>query len=125
MQRKYPKQFRMYLKDDEVLIWEKLSKIAETEARPVAEIVRTQIHEYVRLHEPGNPQQRLDTIAQIGHAYRANSCCICSKPAEVQAFTRKGLNLLYCRECYDENGRRQAEGYRELPRTRSLSPHDI
>src|SRR3990167_1033139 len=100
MQRKYPPQFRMYLKEDEVLIWEKLKKIADVEKRPVAEIVREQVHSYVRLHEPGNPQQRLDTIMATGKAYNCTIHRFCKHPRflKQQIFCEKETCPLIVRE---------------------------
>jgi len=109
------KQGHFYVPEEWKGTLDKLEEILKREEhKTFSEWIREQISTYVRLHEPGNPQQRLDTIAAIGHAYRAESCCVCGKQAEVQAFTEKGLNLLYCRECYEKKGRRVTIGYREV-----------
>ena len=89
------KQKRFYVPPEWEEVLKKLEEIVKRENRTFSEWVREAANSYVRLHEPGNPQQLLTTIMEIGHAYRANSCCVCSKPAEVQVFTKKGLNLLY------------------------------
>jgi tRNA-dihydrouridine synthase len=71
--RKFPPQFRMYLKPEDLHNFGKLKQIAKREGRPVAEVVRELVEGYVRLHEPGNPQQRLDVVLKTGKAYHAPS----------------------------------------------------
>jgi hypothetical protein len=107
-----------YVDQNFIPIYEKFKKIVEAERKSVSDKIRELLTEYVRLHEPGNPQQRLDTIFRIGHAYRAEGCCACAKPADVQAFTKEGLNLLYCWECFEKTGRIKAAGWREYKRKR-------
>jgi len=72
---KFPKQFRMYLKQEDLETWRLLKEVAKREAKSVAQIVREQVENYVRLHEPGNPQQRLDTIIRLGKKYVAPRVC--------------------------------------------------
>ena len=48
-----------------------LQTILKREHSNFSQWVRDQTESYVRLHEPGNPQQRLDTILKIGKAYHA------------------------------------------------------
>lgn len=110
----YKDKLQIYIPPLKKGLVDKTKKLLEKEGSSLSQFLLSKIEEYYRLHEPGNPQQRLDTIAAIGHAYRAESCCVCGKQAEVQAFTEKGLNLLYCRECYEKKGRRVTIGYREV-----------
>ena len=108
------KQKRFYVPPEWEETLEKLDEILRREGkRTFSDWVREQISIYVRAHEPGNPQQRLDTVMRIGHAYRAESCCVCAKPADYQAFTKEGLSLLYCWECFEKTGRHRTTGYRE------------
>ena len=72
---KFPKQFRMYLKREDLETWKILKDIAKREGRSVAQVVREQVESYVRLHEPGNPQQRLDTVIRLGKKYVAPKVC--------------------------------------------------
>jgi hypothetical protein len=37
----------------------------------MSKFVMEKLAEYVRLHEPGNPQQRLDVVLKLGKAYHA------------------------------------------------------
>jgi len=115
------KQKHFYVPPDWEKILEDLEEILKREHKTFSQWVRDQVKPYVELHRPGNPQQRIDTIMRIGHAYRAESCCICAKQAEVQAFTKQGLTLLYCRECYGKTGRLKATGFRELKKKTRIS----
>jgi hypothetical protein len=65
----------MYLKQEDLETWKTLRDIAQREGRSIAQIVREQVETYVRLHEPGNPQQRLDTIVRLGKKYVAPKVC--------------------------------------------------
>jgi len=116
-----PKERRFYCPPQWEKILDELEKILKREGKSLSSWIRENAVSYVELHRPGNPQQRLDIISEVGHAYRAESCCICAKTAEVQAFTKRGLNLLYCRECYEEKGRLVTTGYRECKRKSNRS----
>jgi hypothetical protein len=50
-----------------------LQTILKREHSNFSQWVRDQTESYVRLHEPGNPQQRIDIILKIGKAYHAPS----------------------------------------------------
>jgi hypothetical protein len=50
-----------------------LQTILKREGSNFSRWVRDNAESYVRLHEPGNPQQRLDTILKLGKAYHAPS----------------------------------------------------
>lgn len=50
-----------------------LQTILKREHSNFSQWVRDNAESYVRLHEPGNPQQRLDTILRLGKAYHAPS----------------------------------------------------
>jgi hypothetical protein len=48
-----------------------LQTILKREGSSLSRWVRDNAESYVRLHEPGNPQQRLDVIMKLGKAYHA------------------------------------------------------
>lgn len=50
-----------------------LQTILKREHSNFSQWVRDNAESYVRLHEPGNPQQRLDMILRLGKAYHAPS----------------------------------------------------
>jgi len=68
MSRKFPKQFRMYLKNEDEPLWSKFKEIAEREERSMAEIVRELVASYVAKHDLGNPQLRLDKLFELKSA---------------------------------------------------------
>lgn len=49
-----------------------LKEILEREGRSLSEWIRENAEHYVRLHEPGNPQTRIDVIMETGKAYHAD-----------------------------------------------------
>jgi len=54
-------------------IYESLQEILKRDGKSFSSWVLDYAQDYVRLHEPGNPQQRLDTILKIGKAYHSPS----------------------------------------------------
>jgi hypothetical protein len=48
-----------------------IKDILKREGSSVSRFMIEKFEEYYRLHEPGNPQQRLDTIMKLGKAYHA------------------------------------------------------
>ena len=66
-----------YWPDDEEArrLWKEAKEIARREGKSVSLLIREFLEQYVRLHEPGNPQQRLDTIIKLGKKYVAPKIC--------------------------------------------------
>jgi len=50
-----------------------LKRILKREGKSMSNWFGENVESYCRLHEPGNPQQRLDTILKLGKAYHAPS----------------------------------------------------
>ena len=75
--------------------WEKFKEICRREGSTVSEKLREFVFDYVRVHEPGNPQLRLDVIMQDGGP-KDPACSECGDPAERRYRTRKGP-VLRCR----------------------------
>jgi len=59
------------LKEDNRENYERLVDILDRENKSFSDFVFEHVASYVRLHEPGNPQQRLDTIIRLGKSYHA------------------------------------------------------
>lgn len=57
---------------------------------------------YAQLHEPGNPQQRLDVISELGRAYRSGKCFECDKKPQYKVFYLGGKTLLLCEDHYSK-----------------------
>jgi len=55
------------------ITFQKLEEILKREGSCLSHWIQTNAVDYVRLHEPGNPQQRIDTIIHNGHPYHART----------------------------------------------------
>jgi len=69
------KERRFYVPEDFEITMEKMTKILVREGKSLSEWVREQIRNYVRLHEPGNPQQLLERFQDGKGPYIARECC--------------------------------------------------
>jgi hypothetical protein len=56
-------------------LWKEVKEIAKREGKSVSQLIREFLESYARLHEPGNPQQRLDTVIRLGKKYVAPKVC--------------------------------------------------
>lgn len=65
----------IYLKPEKEHVYYKIVKILEREGRSFSDLVWERIESYVRLHEPGNPQQTLPEIVRRKKAYVAPKRC--------------------------------------------------
>ena len=86
---KYPKQFKITPPMEAEGSFKKFAEIAERENKSMTQLITEFVENYVKLHDPGNPQQRLDTIMELGRAYRANECCVCGIEAIFEAYDKK------------------------------------
>lgn len=81
----------------------KMQDILKREGKTFSGWVREQVRLYVKLHEPGNPQQRIDTMAKLGTPYKANSCQMCSRKP-VMSGVKNGMWLGYCKVHWNAKG---------------------
>lgn len=88
------KERRFYIPKNFEITFHKLEEILTREGKSVSEWIREQAEPYVRLHEPGNPQQTLPTIMKLGKAYRADSCAVCGGKPAYRAIQGKRIFLL-------------------------------
>lgn len=70
---KHKRLVQVYVNRQGQLLYENLKEILKREKRSFSSWVMENVESYIRLHEPGNPQQRLDTILRLGKAYHAPS----------------------------------------------------
>ena len=70
---KHKRLVQVYVNRTSSLLYENLKSILKREKKSFSSWVLENAESYVRLHEPGNPQQRLDTILRLGKAYHAPS----------------------------------------------------
>jgi len=73
-----------------------LEAILKREGVTLSAWIRRQTEEYVRLHEPGNPQQRIDTIMKLGKAYRAVPLCSCGRKGSRRVVTTRNATVYCC-----------------------------
>ena len=84
-----------YFREGGEVLFKKFKEISEREGRAMGQILEDLVREYVRIHEPGNPQKRLDVILK-GEKGLIPRCSVCGDPAERVYHTRRGP-ILRCR----------------------------
>jgi hypothetical protein len=101
----YADKLQIYIPPLKKDIVNKTKELLEREGSSLSQFLLAAIEEYYRLHEPGNPQQRLDTIVELGHAYRVNNCSICG--AVPYARVNNGQKTYFlCRPHFEHNKKR-------------------
>ena len=94
MKNTYSDKLTIYLDEETKALIPKAKEIFKRENSSLSEWFRTTLTEYIRLHEPGNPQQRLDTIMDLGKPYNANKCNMCDSKPAWRGFVGKNVVLL-------------------------------
>ncbi len=94
--KRQPKERRLYIP----FFWEhrfkQLQAILAREGNSVSRWFREQADPYINQHEPGNPQQRIDTIMRIGKPYRAHALCQCGAKASRRVVLEDGSVIFSC-----------------------------
>ena len=91
----------VYIPETFVPTWEKFMTICkrdrtENNQSSGSKHIRDFIEEYVRLHEPGNPQQRIDIISKLERPYRAHGCFDCGTKKVVVETRVNGVSVRLC-----------------------------
>jgi len=106
--KKAPNFVSFYIQDPQ--IYEKLKEIARREGRSASAVISELIEEYVRQHEPGNPQLRLDLILEGKTDLTRPPNCVhvdAFLTMEVACLEKKAWILLpECWRCYRRTGLR-------------------
>jgi len=106
------KQRKVYTNSEREITFQKLDQILEREGKNFSKWVFEQALPYVRLHEPGNPQQRLDVLSKLGKPYKAKSCLECgAKPFVIAVKDDKRFYL--CKEHF-ERLKIRLDGWKEV-----------
>lgn len=92
------KERRFYIPNDFEITFQKLLGILKRENKSVSKWIRENAENYVRLHEPGNPQQTLTRILKHGSAYKAPLQCPCGRLAEYE-FNAENVHMKVCSVC--------------------------
>ena len=82
----------------------KLKAILRREGKTLSEWIRDHATEYVRLHEPGNPQQLLPRLLDGKDPYHALVCQKHKQPVPylMEFVAASGKTLRYCEDCFLE-----------------------
>ncbi len=67
------RKLTLYIPEHSRLLVDNARTVLKREHKNLSNFLIEQLQSYYRLHEPGNPQQRLDTIMRLGKAYHAPS----------------------------------------------------
>jgi len=92
---------QVYIPADFHVILQKARKIARREGRSLSDLVRDLLRDYVRVHEPGNPQLPLSrwTEGEKSQPKERGACSYChERPARFKIITPRGWWAL-CEEC--------------------------
>jgi hypothetical protein len=81
--------------------WPKFERICAREHTSRSKKIREFVEAYVKLHDPGNPQQRIDVIAKLGVPYRAGSCVDCGRKPKYEAQI-KDVRVFLCEQCLNK-----------------------
>ena len=88
----------IYVKKEDECTLLSLEGILRREGNSFSEWVRRQVKEYVRLHEPGNPQQTVTRYIECGKPYVApGKCAYCPRDGVVTGEFRDGKKYRLCR----------------------------
>jgi hypothetical protein len=71
----YNDKLTIYLPKRQKPIVKEMRKLLKAEGSSLSRYLSDQIDAWWQLHEPGNPQQRMDTIIELGKAYQAPKIC--------------------------------------------------
>jgi hypothetical protein len=100
-----PKKITLYVADKYDAVVKKAKEVFKREGSSMSDFLMQELDQYVRLHEPGNPQQRMDVIIETGHTYTAPLICgRCKKenvPVLYEAVFTSGLKLKECKTCFE------------------------
>lgn len=101
----------LYVPDKSEEIITKAKKILNREGSSLSKKFLEDLEKYVRLHEPGNPQQTLDYITKTGKAYRAPLVCERCGKEDVSQLTEaifiSGAKLKECDDCFNHAEKRK------------------
>jgi len=85
---KTPKWFTrtLYIPELFLPVWTKFIEICDREGSSGSEKIREYVRDYVREHEPGNPQRLLDPVLKRGSYEDRPICSFCEEMAAFKIF---------------------------------------
>lgn len=90
--KRYGWQLKVYVPEDKQRLIEVARQIFKREGESLSRWFLEQLETYVRLHEPGNPQQTITQYADEGKPYVAPKKCqfhYCNRPAVTVVVNKK------------------------------------
>lgn len=90
----------IYIPEDFVQVWQKFKEICKREGKSRSDILRVHVARFVMVHEPGNPQLRLESF--VGKIENQCFNCQALKVALFRVKFRSGLVASVCRSCLEE-----------------------
>jgi hypothetical protein len=101
------RKLTLYIPETSRSLIDNARTVLKREGKSISNFLVEQLESYYRLHEPGNPQQRLDTILKLGKAYHA-PCRVCGfkncmrDSVAVGLFIPNKTEYALCKKHYDE-----------------------
>jgi len=95
----YKDKLMIYVPPQKKTVYQKLREILKREGRSISNFFLEQAETYVRLHEPGNPQQTLPEIMKRKKAYVAPKKCgfiNCERECAAVAVHESGYEMPVC-----------------------------
>ena len=90
-----PYQLNLYIPERHREAVQRAKELMKKEGESLSRKVVQYLIDYVRMHEPGNPQLRLDRVLEEGGP-RGPVCAVCGMPARYQV-NSPGGRLFRCR----------------------------
>lgn len=90
------RRLTLYVPENLIPTFRQLQDILKREGSSLSKWVRQNAISYVRLHEPGNPQQRIDVILKNGQAYKALPLCSCGALATRKVHLTSNESVFCC-----------------------------
>ena len=91
------KERRFYVPPEFEHSLKKMEEILHREGSSLSKWIRQQIDEYVRAHEPGNPQQLIPRYVEHGKPYIAPGKCVyCPRPGVTTGVYEGGKTYRLC-----------------------------
>jgi len=109
--KKVPWILHVYVPVEKQRLVERAKEVARREGSSLSKLILAYLEEYVRRHEGGNPQTRLDRILS-GSEPAAKTCAMCRNPAAILGY-RGGVQVRLCRDHFHRL-RHTLKGYRVL-----------
>ena len=106
------KERRFYVPWQFEFDFEKMEKILAREGKTFSKWIREEVTHYVMLHDLGNPQQRIDTIMELGKPYIAGQCGDCNDKAMYEAVL--GTKKVFLCSFHFSRKKHKLTGWKEL-----------